>query len=294
MKNIIVVTGGAGFVGSSLIKNLLKFKKYRIISIDNYFSGSKLNHIKSHRVKYLNTNTGNINKKLNLYKKKIHTIFHFGEFSRIFQSFDNLNECFNSNVIGSAEVFKFCLNNKIKLVYSASSAVFKNKKSKEIMSPYVLTKKLNLEILDNMKKWSKLNCEIIYFYNVYGPGQICKGKMATVLGIFEYCYKNNRPLPIVKPGSQKRRFTHIDQTVKSCLYAWKKNQKKHYIVASNKSFSVLEIAKMFGKKIKYLPARKGDRYYSNIKNKYLGNKIVTINANNGVEEYIKNLTKELI
>jgi UDP-glucose 4-epimerase len=294
MKNIIVVTGGAGFVGSSLIKNFLKLKKYKIISIDNYFSGSKLNHIKSHRVKYLNTNTVNINKKLHLYKKKIHTIFHFGEFSRIFQSFDNLNECFNSNVIGSAEVFKFCLNYKIKLVYSASSAVFKNKKSKEIMSPYVLTKKLNLEILDNLKKWSKLNCEIIYFYNVYGPGQICEGKMATVLGIFEHCYRNNRALPVVKPGFQRRRFTHIDQTVASCIYAWKKNQKKHYIVASNKSFSVLEIAKMFRKNIKYLPARKGDRYYSNIKKKYLGNKIITINVNNSVEEYINSLTKELI
>ena len=126
MKNIIVVTGGAGFVGSNLISLLVKKTKHKIISIDNYSSGSRKNHIKNNRVKYLNFDTKNISKCLKNYKNKINSIFHFGEFSRIYQSFLKMNDCMNSNSVGSQEVFRFCLENQIKLIYSATSAVIGN------------------------------------------------------------------------------------------------------------------------------------------------------------------------
>ena len=183
MKNIIVITGGAGFVGSNLVSSLLKKTKYRIISIDNYSSGSKKNHIKNSRVKYLNSHTKNI---ANLLKKpkKIHTIFHFGEFARIYQSFLQMDKCLESNSIGTNAVFNFCLINKIKLIYSATSASLGNKGKDKNLSPYAFTKAKNLELLENLKKWFKFKFEIIYFYNVYGPNQITTGKMATVIGIF--------------------------------------------------------------------------------------------------------------
>jgi UDP-glucose 4-epimerase len=189
MKNILVVTGGAGFVGSNLIEELIKFKKYTIISLDNYSSGSTRNHVKNSKVKYLKGDTKKIYNILKKYKKKIHTIFHFGEFSRIFKSFERITNCFNSNVQGSSELFNFALENKIKLVYSATSATLGNKGLDMNLSPYAFTKAKNLELLENLKKWFNLKYEIVYFYNVYGPRQICTGDMATVVGIFEENFK---------------------------------------------------------------------------------------------------------
>ena len=217
----ILVTGGAGFVGTNLIKLLLKKTKYKIISIDNYSSGTKKNHIKNIRVNYIREDTKNISQVLKN-SKNINSIFHFGEFARIYQSFLKMNECINSNSIGSNAVFNYCLKNKIKLVYSATSASLGNKGNDKNLSPYAFTKAKNLELLENLKKWFNLKYEVIYFYNVYGPHQICKGKMATVIGIFEDHYKSKKPLPIVKPGNQSRRFTHIYDTVEICYKAWKK------------------------------------------------------------------------
>ena len=153
MKNIIVVTGGAGFVGANLISFLLKETNCQILSIDNYFSGSKKNHIKSKKVKYIKGNTKNISQILNTKKKKINAIFHFGEFSRIYQSFLNMDKCIDSNTVGSHAVFNFCLNNRIKLIYSATSASLGNKGRDKDLSPYAFTKSINLELLENLKKW---------------------------------------------------------------------------------------------------------------------------------------------
>ena len=219
MNKIIVVTGGAGFVGSNLIKKLLVISHYKIISLDNYSTGLIKNHIKSKRVRYLNGNIKNISKKLKAYKNKIHTIFHFGEFSRIYQSFNKFNECFETNSIGSNEVFKFCLENKIKLVYSATSANLGNNGKDKNLSPYAFTKAKNIELLENLKKWFGFKYEIIYFYNVYGSNQIKKGEMATVIGIFEHLYSMKKPLTIVRPGNQTRRFTHISDTINVCIEA---------------------------------------------------------------------------
>ena len=273
MKNIIVVTGGAGFVGTNLIELFLKKTKLNIISIDNYSSGYKKNHIKNKRIKYISTHTKNISKKLSNIKKKIQCIFHFGEFARIYQSFLKLEECIESNSIGTHAVFNFCLENNIKLVYSATSATLGNKGNDQNLSPYAFLKAKNLELLENLKKWFNLKYEIIYFYNVYGPKQIKTGDMATVIGIFEDCYLKNKPLTVVRPGSQSRRFTHIYDTVEICFLAWKKNKCRHYSISHKQSWSIFQVASIFDSKIKMMKARKGERYASALTNMNLSNKV---------------------
>jgi len=292
MKNILVVTGGAGFVGSNLIEELCEFKKYKIISVDNYSSGSSKNHIKNSKIKYLKGDTKKISIILNKYKNKIHTIFHFGEFARIFQSFKKIKDCFESNIQGSSEVFNFALINKIKLVYSATSASLGNNGLDMNLSPYAFTKAKNLELLENLKNWLNFKCEVIYFYNVYGPKQISTGDMATVVGVFEKCFQNKKPLTVVKPGYQTRRFTHVKDTVAACIHAWKKNKNLYYYVAGNKSYSIIELAKMFSSKIKFLPKRPGERFSSAIPNISLNNKIIRIKAKINLKDYIKKLLKE--
>ena len=285
MKNLIVVTGGAGFVGSNLIKLLLKKTKFKIISIDDYSSGTKKNHIKNKRITYIKSHTKNI---FQILKKpnKILVIFHFGEFARIYQSFLKMDKCISSNSVGSNAVFNFCLINKIKLVYSATSASLGNKGKDKNLSPYAFTKTKNLELLENLKKWFNFNYEVIYFYNVYGPMQISKGSMATVIGIFEENFKKNKPLPVVKPGTQSRRFTHIDDTIEICYLAWKKNLRRHYSISHRKSYSILQVAKLFQKKIKFLPPRAGERYASALTNMNLSNKVYRYFGKKELKDYI--------
>tara|TARA_B100000886_G_scaffold334941_1_gene291229 strand:- start:125 stop:1000 length:876 start_codon:yes stop_codon:yes gene_type:complete len=290
MKNNkqILVTGGAGFVGTNLIKLLLKKTNYKIISIDNYTSGTKLNHIRSSRVKYIKGNTANISKFVKN-PNKIKTIFHFGEFARIYQSFLKMDQCIESNSIGTNAIFNFCLKHKVKLIYSATSASLGNRGNDRNLSPYAFTKAKNLELLENLKKWFNFKYEIIYFYNVYGPHQICRGQMSTVIGIFEDHYKRKKPLPVVLPGTQTRRFTHISDTVEICYLAWKKNLCRHYSIASKKSHSILEVAKIFKSKIKFLPRRQGERYASALTKINLSNKIYKHFGKIKLKDYIHNL-----
>jgi UDP-glucose 4-epimerase len=288
MRNILVVTGGAGFVGSNLISELLKFKKFNFLSIDNYSSGFAKNHIKNKRVKYLKGSTKNIEILLKSYNGKIHSIFHFGEFARIYQSFKKINECFSSNIEGSSNVFNFALKNKIRLIYSATSASLGNSGKDMNLSPYAFSKAKNLELLENLKKWFNFRYEVIYFYNVYGERQICKGDMATVVGIFEDCFRLGKKLPVVRPGTQHRRFTHVLDTVKACIFAWRKNKSKHYSIASKQSFSIIELAKMFKSQIRYLPKREGERFASALTKMNLNNKIIRLSAKIKLREYINN------
>ena len=288
MKNILVVTGGAGFIGSNLIEELVALKKYKIISLDNYSSGIAKNHIKNSKVIYLKGDTKDISEILKNYKKKINTIFHFGEFPRIFQSFNNINECFNSNIQGSAQLFIFALENKIKLIYSATSASLGNKGDDMNLSPYAFSKAKNLELLENLKRWFNFRYEVIYFYNVYGEKQICKGDMATVVGIFEHHFKMGKKLPVVRPGTQVRRFTHVFDTVKACIFAWRQNKCKHYSIASNQSYNIVELAKLFKSKIRYLPMRKGERFASALTKMNLNNKIIRLPAKIRLKDYVSN------
>ena len=291
MKKYIIVTGGAGFVGSNLISKLLKKTKYKILSIDNYSTGLKKNHILNNNVKYIRSDTKEISNTLDKFKNKIKVIFHFGEFARIYQSFLKMSECIESNTIGTNEVFNFCLKNKIKLIYSATSASIGNNGKDKNLSPYSFTKSKNLEMLENLKKWFNFKYEIIYFYNVYGPKQISTGSMATVIGIFENQYKMKKPLTVVKPGTQSRRFTHINDTVEACYYAWKKNKCRHYSISNKKSYSIIEVAKMFNSKIKLLPSRPGERYASALTSMNLSNKVYKLFGTIQLKDYLKNIIK---
>jgi UDP-glucose 4-epimerase len=288
MKNILVVTGGAGFIGSNLISELLKFKKFKIISVDNYSSGFSKNHIKNIRVKYLKGSTKNIEILLNSYIGKIHSIFHFGEFARIYQSFKKVNECFASNIEGSSNVFNFALKNNIRLIYSATSASLGNKGKDMNLSPYAFSKAKNLELLENLKKWFNFRYEVVYFYNVYGKRQICQGDMATVVGIFEDNFKRRRKLPVVRPGTQVRRFTHVYDTVKACIFSWRNNKCKHYCIAGKQSYSIIQLAKLFKSKIRYLPTREGERFASALTKMNLNNKIIRLSAKIKLKDYISN------
>ena len=203
-----------------------------------------------------------------------------------------MNECISSNSVGSNAVFNFCLKNKIKLIYSATSASLGNKGDDKNLSPYAFTKSKNLELLENLKKWFKFKYEVIYFYNVYGPYQISTGPMSTVIGIFENHYKKSKPLPVVKPGSQTRRFTHINDTIEICYLAWKKNLCRHYSISNKRSYSIIEVAKMFESKIKFLPRRKGERYVSALTDKNLSNKIYKNFGKINLKDYIKNFITE--
>ena len=286
----IVVTGGAGFVGSNLIRLLIKKTRYKIISIDNYSASSKKNHIKNKRIKYIKSDTKNISKVLKNHKDVI-SLFHFGEFSRIYQSFLKMDKCLDSNSIGTNAVFNFCLKNKIKLIYSATSASLGNKGDDKNLSPYAFTKTKNLELLENLKKWFNFKFEIIYFYNVYGPMQICKGEMATVIGIFEEQYKKGKPLTVVRPGNQSRRFTHITDTINTCYLAWRKNKCRHYSISNKEFYSIYQVAKLFKSKIVYLPQRKGERYASALTNMNLSNKVYKYQGKIRLKKYIKNFIK---
>jgi UDP-glucose 4-epimerase len=156
------------------------------------------------------------------------------------------------------------------------------------LSPYAFSKAKNLELLENLKKWFNFRYEVIYFYNVYGERQICKGDMATVVGIFEDHFKKGKDLPVVRPGTQIRRFTHVSDTVKACIFAWRQKKCKHYSIASRQSYSIIELAKFFKRKIKYLPKRDGERFVSVLTRTNLNNKIIRLSAKIRLKDYINN------
>ncbi len=285
-KNIIVVTGGCGFIGSNLIRRLILKTNYNIISLDNYETGTINNHVKSKKVKYLKGDINEIDFKLKKYSDSIKTIFHFGEFSRIHQSFIDIDKCLYSNISGTSKVFYFALKNRIKIIYSATSASLGNNGKDKSLSPYAFTKSKNLQLLNHLNKWFGLSFEALYFYNVYGPGHIREGKMATVVGIFEKQFELGKPLTVTKPGTQSRKFTHIDDTINGCIYAWKKNKNRHYSLSNMRSYTILQLAKLFNTKIKFTKEKFGERKKSLVINKIGKTRIYKINCTKNLKEYI--------
>lgn len=259
MKKILI-TGGAGFIASNLIKLILdNNSKVLIYSYDNYYSGSRKNHIKSTKVKYIKGDTQKINKNRFLKKINFDHVFHFAEFSRIVPSFDNYDTCIKTNTYGTFEVIKFCLEKKAKLIYSASSSTIGNNK---FLSPYSWSKYANNELIKNFSKWFGLKYVIVYFYNVYGPNQITKGHMSAVIGIFEKQYLLGKPLTVVKPGTQKRDFTHVEDIANGTYLAATKSLNSEFHLGSGKNYSIIEVAKMFKSKYKLVSERPGERFYS--------------------------------
>jgi UDP-glucose 4-epimerase len=294
MRTKIVVTGGAGFIGSNLVSYLNNQKKpYHIIIIDNYSTGSKKNHIKPkkiHKIQYIKGETKNIQNILR-YEKNINTLFHFAEFSRIVQSFKNYDACFNTNLVSTLEVIKFCSSNKIKIIYSASSSKFGNNGRDEHLSPYSWSKSKNIELIKNFSKWYGLKYEIVYFYNVYGPGQIKNHEMAAVIGIFENQYLMGLPLTVVRPGNQKRDFTHVSDVVHGTYLAWKKGLNEEYMLGTKINHTLIEVAKLFKHRIKYLPKRRGERFKSIIKNDK-AQKILNYHPKIKLKDYIKEFVRK--
>ncbi|MDA7477205.1 NAD-dependent epimerase/dehydratase family protein, partial [Candidatus Pelagibacter ubique] len=253
-------------------------------------TGSIKNHVINKNVKYINGQNKDISRILRNYKKKIKIIYHFGEFSRIYQSFLHTKDCVNSNIYNSFEVINFAKDNNIKIIYSATSSNLGNDGKDQNSSPYAWTKTKNIELIKNYGDWFGLRYEILYFYNVYGPGQIKNGKMSALIAIFEKQYKNKKPLTIVKPGTQLRDFTHIDDIIEGCYKAVIKNKNKEYMLSSGKKFSILQIAKMFNTKYKYISKRPGDRKDSIVLNNN-AKKILGFKAKNTLKDYIENFIK---
>ena len=293
MKNFLI-TGGAGFIGSNLIKSLKnKFDNINILSLDNYSTGLVKNHVAG--VQYLKGNTWNINKIEELQKFKPDIIFHFGEYSRIPQSFDEPNSVFQSNILGTQQVLQYAVEKKCKVVYSGSSAIFGNNLKDQHLNPYAWTKSKNIELLHNYKSWYGLNFAICYFYNVYGEGQIRKGNYATVIGIFEEQFTSGKPLTVVKPGTQTRIFTHIDDIIKGVLLVGEKGDGDGYHIGNKESMSILDIVHKFKTdNYVFVEERRGERTYSVIQGDNKMESELGWKAERNLCEYIQEIRENLV
>jgi UDP-glucose 4-epimerase len=258
-QKIVLVTGGAGFIGSHLIERLVKDKNNRVISLDNYFTGSRDNHISG--AEYREGHTKDIERHIS---ETPDIVYHLGEYSRVEKSFDDIGVVWDLNVVGTFGVLEFCRKRNVKLVYAGSSTKFGDGGIGRHQSPYAWTKASNTELVENYGSWFGLSYAITYFYNVYGPREISAGPYATVIGIFKEFYRQGRPLPVVSPGTQVRNFTHVSDIVAGLLLVGEKGEGPGFSIGSEKAYSVIDIAHMFGCEIAMLPERKGNRMNSDI------------------------------
>tara|TARA_R110002020_G_scaffold235818_1_gene448032 strand:+ start:1790 stop:2623 length:834 start_codon:yes stop_codon:yes gene_type:complete len=271
----ILVTGGAGYVGSNLIKHLKKHTNTTITSLDNYFTGQKDNHIEG--VEYIQGNTWEINQ---LPKQDI--VYHFGEYSRVVPSFKDVEYLMTANLWATSRVLEQCNKWNAKLIYSASSSKFGDN---ENLSPYSWVKSKMVELIKNYAEWYKLKYEICYFYNVYGKNHITEGDYATVIGIFEKQYKEGKALTVVGDGKQSRQFTHIDDIVNALDKIRKQNYNKEWYLSSDTNYEIIDVAKMFTDNIKFIPKRKGERYEAvSIKNDT--KEVLNWKIKNNLKDYI--------
>jgi UDP-glucose 4-epimerase len=285
-KKKILITGGAGFVGSNLAKRLYE-NDNTVYVLDNYFTGNQNNHIKG--VIYKKGETKNIFK----YYKSINLdyIFHLGEYSRVEQSYQDINLVIQYNTYPFYEVLKLASHNKAKLIYSGSSTKF-SKNLDVVESPYSFSKRINTELLVKYAKWFNISYAITYFYNVYGPNEISKGKYATVIAKFLKLKKQKiKFLPINKPGTQKRRFTHIDDVINGLILVAKKGNGDDFGIGADKAYNIIEIAKMLNMNFRLKSKKKGNRLDATLKTqrtKKLGWK-----AKYNLRDYIKSNLENL-
>ena len=280
----VLVTGGAGFIGGHLCEKLADDGN-EVISLDNYSTGSEKNHIDE--VVYIKGETTNIDK-LITFSPDI--IYHLGEYSRVEQSFDDIEKVWSSNKDGIFAVLQFCRKTKAKLIYAGSSTKFGDGGLGRSQSPYAWTKSSNTELVENYGNWFGIKYAITYFYNVYGGREISTGKYATLIALFKEKYKNRKPLTVVSPGTQLRNFTHIEDIISGLVLVGKKGRGDNYGIGCSQSFSILDIAKMFGSEIEFLPERKGNRMSASVvcdKTKSLG-----WEESYSIENYIHDIVNE--
>jgi len=258
-QKTILVTGGAGFIGSHLIERLVADPSNRVISLDNYFTGKKENHIPG--AEYREGHTKDIE---TLVPEKPDIIYHLGEYSRVEKSFADVAIVLDFNVVGTYHVLEFCRKNKTKIVYAGSSTKFGDGGLGRDQSPYAWTKAMNSDLTRNYGEWFGIDYAITYFYNVYGGREIATGAYSTIMGIFKEQYMAGKPLSVVSPGTQRRNFTHIDDIVNGLLLVGEKGHGDEYGIGATESYSILEIAEMFGDKIEMLPERQGNRMDSKL------------------------------
>ena len=254
----VLVIGGAGFIGSNLCEELIS-KGFQVISIDNYFTGDKKNHVKN--VKYIKANSSTIEQ---LGLTDVRVIYHLGEYSRVEQSLNEIDKVWEMNIIPMKNILNFAVSQKAKLIYAASSTRFYNNNQGEKLTPYTFSKFFNLELIKNFSNWYGLEYAITYFYNVYGPNEISDGKYSTLIAKFIKQYKQKQPLTVVKPGTQKRHFTHVKDIVSGLLLIGERGNGDGYGIGGSDYFSVLDVAKIFKTEIKFLQERKGNRLTSSL------------------------------
>ncbi|MBI5078306.1 MAG: NAD-dependent epimerase/dehydratase family protein [Candidatus Yonathbacteria bacterium] len=258
-KKTILVTGGAGFIGSNLIERLVEAGRYNVYSLDNYFTGKKENHILG--ATYIEGHTKDIAKLINFIPD---LVYHLGEYSRVEQSFADMPIVWESNKQGTFAVLEFCRKNKVKIIYAGSSTKFGDGGLGRDQSPYAWTKASNTELVRNYGEWFDLPYAIIYFYNVYGPREISTGQYATLIALFKEKFKKGESLTVVAPGTQVRNFTHVDDIVRGLILVGEKGDGDDYGLGAEDGYSILDIAKAFGGEITMLPERKGNRMSASI------------------------------
>ena len=255
-QKLILVTGGAGFIGSHLCERLLR-DGHKVISLDNYFTGSEENHVPG--VEYRRGHTKDI---ATLIPETPDIVYHLGEYPRVEQSFDDIEYVMDSNVIGTKAVLEFARKRKCKFVYAGSSTKFADGGIGRDQSPYAWTKASNTELTRNYGEWFNLDYAITYFYNVYGPRERGDSKSGTVIGIFSELYEKGSPLPVRAPGTQRRNFTHISDIVEGLVLVGERGSGDEYGLGHPDSYSILEVAQLFGGEITMLPERAGNRMNS--------------------------------